>query len=70
MSPQPTPEEYDAACILERWAIGDEDQARERSRQIILAGGFSAQQVAEHARAAVAQAVVAVERSIATLGLR
>lgn len=68
--PQPTPEEYSAACILERWAIGDEDAARERSRQVILAGGATAQDVADHARRAVAAAIVAVERAIETLGLQ
>lgn len=66
----PTPEQYDAACILERWATAEEGERREISRRILLDGGWSAQDAANHARASVCHAVAAVERSIEALGLQ
>lgn len=68
--PQPTPEEYTAACLLERWAIGDEGDQREQSRLIILAGGPSAQNVADHARRELTSQAATLQRAIETLGLR
>lgn len=65
----PTPEQYEAAALLERLAIGDDGERREVSRQIILDGGASARQVAHEARAVICGEVAKVERAIRTLGL-
>lgn len=64
-----TPEEYDAAAIIERWAIGEEDDRREAARALILARGESAIQAAGYARRSVMDAVAAVSRAIDVLGL-
>lgn len=68
--PMPTPEEYNAACILERWATGEEGDRRETSRRIILDGGMSAQQSANYARASVMDSVRDVQNAIDALGLQ
>jgi threonine dehydrogenase-like Zn-dependent dehydrogenase len=66
---RPTPEQYEAAALIERLAIGDEGEQRERSRALILRGGETARIAAEMARRAACDRVVAVSRAIETLGL-
>jgi hypothetical protein len=65
----PTEEEYDSACVIERWAIGEEGERREAARRSILACGESAIEAARYARRSVMKALAAVDRAIDVLGL-
>lgn len=65
----PTPEQYEAAALIERLAIGNEGAQREAARAMILRLGADAREAARYARIAVCDEVVALDRAINTLGL-
>lgn len=62
-------ERYDAACIIERAAIGNEGAAREAARQMILRGDQGAKDTALAALLTEIHRLEELTKAIFTLGL-